>query len=272
MRRASSITLACLAIYSAEVLAEELTVKSPSFAVYSYRGGPTNDSMLQRCEALRQQIQKTWLGTEICESWQPACEIVLHPSRSSYIRAIGNSGIRSFGSSLIRSDGTQVIKRRIDLLANGGQFTALTHELTHVILADRFPAGHPPFWANEGIATLADSETKRSLHQQDCTTALRYGSSFRLIDLLRLDRFNSPHQAPAFYGQSLALVQFLVERDQPAKFVPFLELAREEGYDHALREVYDIDGVAHLETLWRDFVFSGYKSNSSTSSANAAGG
>jgi hypothetical protein len=273
VRSASLIAFVCLAIYSAKAFADELPVKSPSFEVYSYRGGPTTESMLKHCQSLREELHKKWLGTPFYEPWEPCCKVVLHATRNSYIQAIGRGGIRSYGSSLIRSDGKRIAKRRIDLLANpDGQFTALTHELTHVILADRFVADHPPLWANEGIATLADSATKRSLHRNDCMAALRNGTSFRMIDLLQLDQFTSPHQVPAFYGQSLSLVQFLVERDEPSKFVPFLELAKEEGYDHALREVYDIDGVVQLETLWRDFAASGGKTSTHTSPHVSAGG
>jgi hypothetical protein len=273
VRRASRIAFVCIAIYSGEVFAEELSVKEPSFTVYSYRSGPVATEILRQCESLREQLQKTWLRAASSESWNPCCEIVLHGTRNSYIQAIGNSGIRSYGSSLIRSDGKKIIKRRIDLLANGDrQFTALTHELTHVILADRFANGDPPLWANEGIATLADSAVKRSLHQKDCMAALRNGTSFRIIDLLQLNQFTSPHQVPAFYGQSLSLVEFLVERDDSSKFVPFLELANEQGYDRALREIYDIDGVVHLETLWRDFAISGTKSGVPVSPHALAGG
>ncbi len=273
MRRASIIAFVCIAIYSTEIFAESLSVKSPSFIVHSYRGGPAVEDIHQRCQSLREQLQKTWLGGATCEPWEPCCEVVLHPTRNSYIQAIGRGGIRSYGSSLIRADGQKIVKRRIDLLANqDAEFTALTHELTHVILADRFAADQPPLWANEGIATLADSAIKRSLHQKDCMAALGNGTSFRIIDLLELGQFTSPHQAPAFYGQSLLLVQFLIERDEPSKFVPFLESAKELGYDRALHEVYDIDGVVQLESLWRDFAVSSAKAGIRTSPHISAGG
>lgn len=273
MQSAAKILLACITITSTEVFGEELPVKSPSFMVYSYRGGPPAKDILQRCQLLREQLHQTWLGGNSFEPWQPCCEIVLHPTRCSYIQAIGRGGIRSYGSSLLRSDGKSITKRRIDLLANqDGDFTALTHELTHVILADRFATDHPPLWADEGIATSSDSATKQSLHQKDCMAALRSRTSFRIVDLLGLDQLTSPHQAPAFYGQSLSLVQFLVEREEPSKLVPFLELAKKQGYDRALRDVYDINGIVHLETLWRDFAVSGNTSRAPINPPMAAGG
>lgn len=244
---------------------------APSFVVYTYRGGPAAAEFVVTCKSLRQEIQDVYLGVGQCEPWQPPCEIVLHSSRAGYCRAVGGS-VASYGSSLIRSDGTRIVRRRIDLLVKSNrEFPALTHELTHVILADRFVDGNAPLWADEGIATLADTEAKRLLHRKDCLVALRTGSSIRVANLLHLEKFTSPHQVPAFYGQSLLLVQFLVDKGDPSKLVPFLELAKRKGYDHALRESYDIDGVPHLEKLWQDYAMSGGEDRA-TGSADATGG
>jgi hypothetical protein len=270
MERVSIISLVCFALCSANSFGE--VQQSVSFRVYSYCGGPTEEEFLRRCHSVKSEVERKWLGKSSSEPLEPCCDIVLHASRTAYIQAIGQGGIRSYGSTLIRADGEKVAMRRIDLLTNqDGQFTALTHELTHVILADRFGSDRPPLWADEGIATLADSTAKRSLHHKDCMTALHSGTSLRIVDLLQMDQFASPRQVPAFYGQSLTLVQFLVERNEPSKFIPFLELAKEHGYDRALREVYDIDGVVDLEALWRDFAISGNSVNR-TSPHIAAGG
>ena len=198
---------------SAAALAQQSLPQRPSFVVYSYRGGPAAEDMLQQCQSLREQLQTKWLGKMPCEPWQPNCEVVLHASRGSYVQAVGRGGTQTFGSSLIRSDGEKITHRRIDLLVNPqGQFTALSHELTHVVLADRFGAKPVPLWADEGIATLADSATKKSLHQRDCLAALRDGTNLRLVDLLHMEQFTSPHHVPAFYGQSLSLVHFLLDQ------------------------------------------------------------
>jgi hypothetical protein len=162
--------------------------------------------------------------------------------------------LRSYGSSIIQSDQGRVTQRRIDLLVDQhGQLTALAHELCHVVLADGFAPGKLPLWANEGIATRTDSRSKQALHQQDCRAALSQATALRMHDLLHLEQFHSPHQAPAFYGQSLSLVEFLVHRGDPIQLISFLEAATERGYDEALRQEYNIDGVAELEALWRSF-------------------
>ncbi len=257
-RRLTIIALLCLSPELALLMAQETQGQSPSFIVQSYRSGPSAEVVLRQCQLLREELQTKWLSKTSCAPWQPCCEIVLHGARASYIHSVGRGAAQTLGSTLIRTDGQKIIKRRIDLLVNQDrEFPALSHELVHVILADRFGADKTPLWADEGIATVMDSAAKRSLHRQDCVAALHCGTALRIIDLLQLEQFKSPNQVPAFYGQSLSLVSFLVEQRDRATFVEFLELAQKRGYDYALRETYGIDGVARLEMRWREFAVSG---------------
>ena len=50
--------------------------------------------------------------------------------------------------------------------------TALPHELTHLILADRFSPRQVPRWSDEGMAVLADPAEKQRLHLRDLRQAL----------------------------------------------------------------------------------------------------
>jgi hypothetical protein len=179
--------------------------------------------------------------------------VVIHAQRSTYQRAIGRGGEQSFGSSWINSQGGVVSERRIDLLVDPqGQLSALDHELTHLVVADAFPGDRPPAWANEGIAVLADPIEKQQLHRRDLAQSLRRQTAFRCADLILMSDYPSANRIAAFYGQSASLADFLVQVGGPEKFVPFLKLARDRGYDSALREFYDIKGIAELERRWRD--------------------
>ena len=230
-----------------------LTAITPSFIVRSYRDGPDADGVARMCDGLRRQLQTKWMGRASSAGWQPRCEVVLHATRSSYQSAVGRGAVRSRGSSLIQSDRGKVVSRRIDLLVSQrGLVTALPHELTHVVLADRFRGRRPPLWVDEGIATLADSEKKQALHDRDCHEALASGTLSHAIDIMTRDRLVSPRQVAPFYGQSLSLVRFLVQREGAAHFVSFVELALDKGYDRALAARYDIRGVAHLQRMWLD--------------------
>ncbi len=227
-----------------------LVATTPNFVIRSYNGGPNAAKFAQVCEAMRSQIQNKWFGKVSVDSWKPACGIVLHATKSSYLRAVGPGAGETSGSSLINQQGGRIVSRRIDLLVDQrGRTTAMPHELTHVALADYFPE-QPPAWFDEGIATLADSEEKLARHNRDCCHAVHNGTAFPLIELLTLERLSSAEQFPAFYGQSVSLVRFLAERDEPTKILPFVKLGIETGYAEALRTSYGIESVGQLQQLW----------------------
>jgi hypothetical protein len=225
---------------------------SANFAVRAVEGRIDCEQVAKQCESLRSRLFNTW-DRSPPRQWNPRCEVVIHFSRESYGKHVGPGSEQTFGSSLIRIAEGAVVQRRIDLLADeAGRLTALPHELTHVVLAGAFGGRKPPPWVDEGIATLADCESKRELHQRDCRQAIESGTAFRLAELLMLERFPRPDQVAAFYGQSLSLTRFLVERrEQPGEFVRFVNHALEFGYDHAVKTHYGYDSVADLERDWR---------------------
>jgi len=238
----------------------DFTTTTANFTVRSCRNGPDAREFAELCDKLRQQIQEKWLVTATAEPWKPRCQVVVHATKSSYLRAAGRGAGQTSGTSLASQKKGQITCRRIDLLLDDrGKATALPHELTHIVLADAFSGRQPPPWLDEGIATLADSQEKLALHQRDCQNALRRGTAFRLVELLSLERLSSSAQFPAFYGQSVSLVKLLSERDDPAEVVLFAKLAMEKGYDEALRASYEIDGVGQLQRFWLESVRSPHR-------------
>jgi hypothetical protein len=225
---------------------------SANFVVRSQVDQPRADRVLEVCDTLCAELQEKWLGQSPAEPWRPRCEIVLHATRESYLREVGAGGAQTRGCCLIQFDGDRIVTRRIDLLADNPDraLSALAHELTHVILADRFGNRPLPRWADEGIATLSDAANKQALHRRDLLAAVRGRGHMRVIDLLSVDGYPPRHQLAVFYGQSLSLVEYLAQLDDPARLVDFVEQAGELGYDRALQQVYDINNVAELERLW----------------------
>lgn len=239
----------CLAPLPAN--AEPQAAESYNFFVYSHSTSPSAQQVLNECRSLRGEIHDLLYGDRSPKTWSPRCEVIVHTSRRSYASAVGRAGALTQGSSLTEVSAGRVTRRRIDLLVDEDQRTpALAHELTHVVLAEYF-GGKPPRWADEGLALLADSASKQRMHMRDLAYAVRSGTTLRLAELLTLDQLESPEQMPAFYAQSLSVVRFLVKRSDHQRFSRFVDLAAEQGYDHALRTVYEIDGVPHLERLWR---------------------
>ncbi|MGN6547679.1 MAG: hypothetical protein ACTHK7_21700, partial [Aureliella sp.] len=226
------------------------------FHVHSFGGGPPVGDVLELCESLRTELRRVW-GPRGDAPWAPRCEVVLHPSLASYLGAVGPGAAQTKGCSTIELHSGRISKRRIDLrIEPDGALSALPHELTHIVLADRFGGQQPPHWLDEGIAMLADTRDKQFLHARDCHDALASGRSLPLGQLLNFNGFSSADQMPAFYGQSLSLVQMLARQDNPQRVVDFAVDSMNHGYPRALQKHYGIGSIDELEARWRAFAAS----------------
>jgi len=154
----------------------------------------------------------------------------------------------------VQFDEDRVALRRIDLLARDRRtaLSALPHELTHVVLADRFGQQALPRWADEGIATLADSAEKQRLHLIDLQRGLATGHTPRLTDLLFATEYPPARQRAIYYGSSLALVRYLSTLDRAERVLDFVEKSMHFGHQAALKEVYGLESLAQLERGWRE--------------------
>jgi hypothetical protein len=196
-------------------------------------------------------LSEKWLGTTEV-AWQSRCYVVFHPTAATYIQAAGRGSEQTLGCSSIKELGGRVLSRRIDLRLDRPDplAGALPHELTHVVLADIVALNKLPRWADEGMAMLADPLEKQEAHRRDLIAALNRGRAVRLAALLALDGYPQSPQMAAFYGQSLSLVEFLVERKGPLELQVFLQKAAKKGHSIALNETYGIRDLRHLERLW----------------------
>lgn len=234
-------------------------VETQSFRVCSDESQSTAESLARHAEALRAELLPKWTGQKrAAEQWAPKCQIVLHATQQSYVAAVGRGSERTLGSSLVKAEGGKILKRRIDLLGGTTNFlsAALPHELTHVVVKDRFTQDWIPRWADEGIAVLADPPAKQGRHRNDLRNALVSGTTFEAGALLALDDYPRPDRFGVFYGQSASLAEYLLNRKTPADFLEFIERARVAGYDTALQTCYDISNVRELDRVWRASVSS----------------
>lgn len=228
-----------------------LVQESQNFRVCSLLSESQTGELAAHCEALRARLTCRWFGAAVSEAWQPRCEIVVWRDVAAYGQALGRPGDRSVGCATCDIDSERVVRRRIDLRADAADWwrSALPHELTHVVFADRF-AGHPLApWADEGIAVLAEPASKRQAREAALARARQMNRTYRVGELLQVNSPPEPRRRDAFYGQSAALADLLVARKTPAAFVNFLEQAQLEGYEAALRRTYGLRGIADLESL-----------------------
>lgn len=198
------------------------------------------------------ELRKEWSITAASGGWSPRCKVVVHAARPAYLAAAGPGAERTNGSSLVHFDRGQVVGRRIDLDGQHSDWQRETfpHELTHVLLADEFPHGRLPRWADEGAAMLADSKHKRARHRLDALLAGEQGRAFSVAQLLSADQPLPAGRMAAFYGQSLTLVEHLLARGERRRFLDFLHAADRGGYDASLQAHYGLASPAKLSAAF----------------------
>lgn len=211
-------------------------------------------SIAVHAAAMRREIQTTLLGSAAARPWVPACEIHVHADPAAFAQAVAGAPRTATGATSIEFLGDVVRLRRIDVVAaaDGGIPAALNHELVHCVLADRFPHGPPPRWADEGLATLFDSPAKQRGHDADFQAAAARGQAWPLAALMAVEAEPAePARQRVFYGQSAAVVRWLLTRGDGATFLRFLDDAATNGTTNALRTHYRIDSLPTLEREWR---------------------
>lgn len=230
-------------------------VETKNFHVCCDESKSHAETLARHAEGLLSELRQKWLGSSTQDAWSPKCDIYLHKNRASYASAVGRGAGQTVGSSLIRNDGPHVVTRRLDLVGRSDFLSAaLPHELTHIVLKDRFVETSLPRWADEGSAILADTDDKQDRHRLDFQHGIAAGNTFRAIELLTLEEYPTREKFGVFYGQSASLTEYLVRRKTPAVFLTFIEKASSSGYDSALSDVYGIKNVGELERLWQQRV------------------
>lgn len=204
-------------------------------------------------EHARNRAFAALLGVASPERWTVRCEIHLHATAESFAAAVGGPPDGGRGATSIEFSAEQVGLRRIDLLDDDPAAVpaALAHEVVHVVLADRFTAAPPPRWADEGLAMLFDDAEKQAGHARDFAAARRTGMTWSAAHLMALEDYpREPHRQRVFYGQSAALVRWLIERRDAATLLAFLDDAATLGHAAALQRHYGFTSAAALERAW----------------------
>lgn len=204
--------------------------------------------LAETCEQLAARSKASW-GASDSAPWVPACDIVVHPDSSDYVASMGLASNQTSGCTTIRTDGGRVVLRRIDLCADALDWwtETLPHELTHVVLADRFTTGRISPWADEGIAMLSETSAKRNRRLSALRGVVGSGMTYTVRDLMDVRTCPEPALRIAFYGQSVALVSLLLEWGTRQQLLEFVQASQSQGADAALAAVYHNRPVAELE-------------------------
>lgn len=200
--------------------------------------------------AIRRDIHSTLFGSDVLPPWTPPCMVHIHRDRASFARAVVGAPMTALGATSIEFAGSAIRLRRIDVMdsADGGIPGALDHELVHAVLADHFTEQPPPRWADEGLATLFDTPAKQQGHDADFRAAATRGQAWKLTDLMTLEiEPADTGRQRVFYGQSAALVRWMIAQAGGPTFLRFLHEEAVYGPGPALQKHYGIDSIADLE-------------------------
>ena len=209
----------------------------------------------EHAETIRREAFSQLLGETHPNPWLVRCEIHVHASADSFEQAVGNSPAEARGATSLEFSGDHVVTRRIDVMGDGPAVVpdAIDHELVHVVLADHFIRAAPPRWADEGLALLFDTLEKQQGHDADFQDAWRRGLVWSAADLLALEDYpaDGPRQK-IFYGQSAALVRWLIARRDAATFIRCLDDAAQVGMEAALDRHYAINSLVSVSSAWKE--------------------
>jgi hypothetical protein len=224
--------------------------ESPNFRICRYGSDATHLSELaETCERTAAVLRERWLGKQSHEQWVPKCDVVVHRGVAEYVQCLGPGSEGTSGCSTIQFDQGRVVSRRLDLRADAADWTSdcLPHELTHVVLADRFTQVRIPPWADEGIAILAESPNKLNRRVAVLRQAASTGTVFSVRDLMNVRSCPPLKLRDAFYGQSVVLTHLFLGWGTREQFLQFVESSQIKGFDVALRDAYPKRSLSELE-------------------------
>ena len=231
-------------------------VESANFRCWCLLSDAEARQLAESCETWRDRLRETWISKPDRADWTPKCDVYVHTNRANYNQALNRPGDMSVGSTMMNFDQGRTVQRRIDVRTDASDWSnaALPHELTHVVLGERFGGHALPRWADEGIAMLSESADKHRERLENLQVILNGRPTLSISDLINADRIPPPQLRDAFYGQSLALSSLLIRKSTPAKFADFVAESIGSGVDPALRKHYSLNGVAALQREWNTWI------------------
>ena len=221
----------------------------------NFRVHATDDSLAGQiadiAECTRIELYRTWYGGLPQSNWTPKCDIYVHNSAEQYAR-VTRQGSASPGHSQTGIERGRIASRRVDLRRDGTDvlYAVLPHEITHVVIADRFTAKPMPRWADEGMAVLTEPLEKKRAHLRNLGDYMKRGHVYSASQLMTMADYPSGANWPMFYAESVCMVEFLVERGGAEKFIEFMEQSVRGGYESALNRVYGLAGFEELDRTW----------------------
>ncbi len=206
---------------------------------------PTDElarEVLATAERLRDELAQQWLG----ETLPPGIgRTILHVS-------VGDESSGLFWAI----DHPDRTFHQLWITLRRGEPTenVLGHELTHMVLATRYPQ-RLALWVEEGIASQADDEERKQIRAQTISWYRRTGNWPHMGGVLRLPSIAAQDQAN--YAVAASLTEYLLSRDDKRTLLSFAVEGKRHGWDRALAKHYGLSGVGELQSKWQKWVSAG---------------
>lgn len=224
--------------------------ESRNFRFHHHSQSKLVDRLAVLCEDSRTAIRHRWLAAFGAANWSIKCDVFLYPTPTEYQQKT-RFPADSWGFADLEIGEGKVWMRRLDLRSDNEArvFNVAVHELTHVILADRFAHKQIPRWADEGIALNSEPATRQRDMRGWLAGEIKQGRGFTLQQLLSMQQYpQNKHLGDLFYAQSGSLVEFLLVQNSDSEegVIRFVENAQ-RGLDKPLSGV----SLAKLESEWK---------------------
>jgi hypothetical protein len=232
------------------------TFESAKFRLHFRSGELVPDEVARVCEATRTAVRRTWLGVEVDSDWSAKCDVFLYADPAEFSRD-ARCPPEARGNASLDIGGGRVWKRRLDLRVDqpGYLESVLPHELTHVVLADRFCNQQIPRWADEGIAIQMESAGRRQEQWRLVADVRRAGRLLPLGEVLAARTYPADRRrAELFYAQGASFIEYLLSRMPAADVVRLIESMQRRGIEPALRDALGVATIAAIDHNWSDWL------------------
>jgi hypothetical protein len=206
------------------------------------------------CEETCETLRNRWIADRR-ETWSCKCDVFLYPTPRHFERG-ARVPAEMWGVADLEIGHGKVWKRRLHLRSDDPTklTPVLTHEMTHVILAEHFCRKPIPRWADEGIAVYSEPPKR----QQRMLSFLKdEASQKRLLPLKQVttmrDGPQNERESELFYGQSGAVIEYLVTHHKltETQVLTFVGLCGDIGWEKAIAKTLPNVTAARFESDWR---------------------
>jgi len=226
---------------------EAATYQTVNFSVTAARP-EVAEQVGKAAEVYRRQLATFWIGKPL-PNWSRPCKVAVSEG------ALGAGGQTTF--QFVRGE---VLNWRMEVQGSLERIldSVLPHEINHTIFACHFRRPLPR-WADEGAATLFEHRSEQLKQLALLKEVIRNKNEMiSLQDLLSMKEYPKGQRPMlTLYAQGYALADFLVQQKGRHAYLKFISDGERGGWDQAIRNNFDHDGIASLEKNWRGWVLAG---------------